>query len=243
VLSSSDFIDEIFYLIQFNHDLEGSQIATLLKIVLHLNIKIFSMPKKIILMEQIIINKIHELRGQKVMLDRDLAEIYGVETKRLKEQVNRNIERFPSNFMFTLTNDEIDYLLEQKILTSKHAIGGYSPFAFTEHGVLMLANVLKSEKAISVSLKIIDIFVKLRQEHLELKEILLSIQKLDKKITAQGYDLKMHDGEIETLFELIKEITEAKNKPLKREPIGFRTKAMLKNNPEMSIKKTKPSKK
>jgi hypothetical protein len=201
------------------------------------------MPKKILLADQIILNKIYELRGQRVMLDRDLAEIYGVETKRLKEQVNRNIDRFPSSFMFVLTPKEVDYLLEQKILTSKHAIGGYAPFAFTEHGVLMLANVLKSDKAIEVSLRIIDIFVQLRQQYIDIKELMLSIEKLDKKITMQGYDLKMHDDEIKTIFELISELTEKQNKPTpQRNPIGFKTQATKGNELEMKVKETKSKK-
>jgi ORF6N domain len=111
------------------------------------------MSQKIILAEQLIINKIYEIRKQKVMLDRDLAEMYGVETRRLNEQVKRNLERFPERFMFRLNDEEVQNLVEQKIIPSKQFLGGSLPYAFTEHGVLMLANVLKTERAIAVSLE------------------------------------------------------------------------------------------
>jgi hypothetical protein len=159
------------------------------------------------------------------MLDRDLAEMYGVETRRLNEQVKRNAERFPDSFMFKLTEEEVEIMVSQNAIPSKQVLGGSLPNAFTEHGVLMLANVLKSSKAVEVSIKIIDIFVRLREVLISNQDILLKLEQLDKKIVNMGFDIKMHDGEIETIFELIKEIMAEKQKPqLPREPIGFKTK-------------------
>jgi len=113
--------------------------------------------------DEVIMNKIYFIRGHKVMLDKDLAELYGVETKWLKEQVKRNIERFPKHFMFELTPQENE-ILRSQIATLKHGEHSkYLPYAFTEHEVLMLSNVLKSGKAVAVNIKIIDVFVKLRQ--------------------------------------------------------------------------------
>ncbi|AHF16135.1 ORF6N domain-containing protein [Niabella soli] len=169
--------------------------------------------KALIINDESVINKIYTLRGQKVMLDRDLAAMYGVETRRLNEQVKRNAARFPENFMFKLTDAEADLMVSQNAIPSKQVLGGSMPNAFTEHGVLMLANVLKSSKAIEVSIKIVDIFVRLREALLANQDILLKLEQLDKKIINIGHDVKMHDGEIETIFELIKEIMEEKLRP------------------------------
>ena len=93
--------------------------------------------------EEIIISKIYNVRGQKIMLDRDLAELYGVKAIRLREQVKRNIERFPNHFMFRLSGKEVEAMVSQNAIPSRQHLGGALPYAFTEHGVLMLANVLK----------------------------------------------------------------------------------------------------
>jgi hypothetical protein len=113
---------------------------------------------------EIIEQKIFLIHGQKVMLDRDLAELYGVPTKRLNEQVRRNIKRFPSDFMFRLTADE-DSLLRSQIATSKMGRGGrrYTPFVFTEQGIAMLSSVLNSERAIQVNIAIMRVFIRLRE--------------------------------------------------------------------------------
>lgn len=100
--------------------------------------------KSITLPEEAIISKIYLIRGQKVMIDRDLAELYGVETKRLKEQVNRNVARFPDHFMFELTKEEYENLRSQNATLKQGVHSKYLPYAFTEHGVLMLSNVLKA---------------------------------------------------------------------------------------------------
>lgn len=130
---------------------------------------------------QTIQSKIYEVRGQKVMLDFDLAELYEVETKRLKEAVRRNIERFPSDFMFELTRDEYNSLRTQfaTIEDGRGKYSKYNPFAFTEHGVTMLASVLRSSKAIEVNIQIVRAFVYLRQYALTYKELADRLKKLE----------------------------------------------------------------
>src|SRR4051812_37329548 len=96
--------------------------------------------KSIIVTDEVVINKIYYTRSQKVMLDRDLAELYGVQSIRLREQVKRNISRFPENFMFRLTENEVETMVSQNAIPSRQHLGGALPYAFTEHGVLMLAN-------------------------------------------------------------------------------------------------------
>ena len=147
--------------------------------------------KSIAIAEETIISKIHLIRGRKVMLDKDLSELYGVETRRLKEQVNRNINRFPTHFMFELTKEENE-ILRSHFATLRHgAHSKYLPYAFTEHGVLMLSNVLKSDRAIEMSIKIIDVFVKLREMLLTHKDILLKLEQLEKQVIQNSEDIQM----------------------------------------------------
>ncbi len=161
-----------------------------------------------------IINKIHLVRGCKIMLDSDIAELYGVETKRLKEQVKRNLQRFPSHFMFELTQEEHNSLRSQNATLERGAHSKYLPYAFTEHGILMLSNILKSESAMLMSIKIIDVFVKLRETLLAHKEILLQLEKLEKQTTNNGADITM-------IFKVLKQLIAPAKK--KREMIGFKT--------------------
>ena len=149
--------------------------------------------------EDVILSKIHYIRNQKVLLDRDLADIYGVKAIRLREQVKRNIIRFPESFMFQLTNEEVDSMVSQFAIQSKQILGGSRPYVFTEHGVLMLANVLKSEKAIQVSIMIIEIFVKLREMLSTHKDVLLKIDEIEKKLSN-------NDVNIEMIFEYLKQL-------------------------------------
>ena len=142
------------------------------------------------LAEKRILSKIYYIREQKVMLDRDLAELYGVETKRLKEQVNRNRSRFPKHFMFELSQKEHEILRSQNATLKQGAHSKYPPYAFTEHGILMLSNVLKSERAIKMSIKIIDVFVKLREMVLSHKDILLQLEKLEKQTLLNAEDIQ-----------------------------------------------------
>ena len=128
---------------------------------------------------EVIKNKIFEIRGQKVMLDFDLAVLYGTETRTLKQAVKRNQTRFPSDFMFVLSEIEIDFLVSQNVIPSKSKLGGANPFAFTEQGIAMLSSVLNSEKAIAVNISIIRAFVTIRQFTLtygELKDRILAIE-------------------------------------------------------------------
>ncbi|WP_114789370.1 ORF6N domain-containing protein [Niabella yanshanensis] len=181
------------------------------------------MKTEMLITDDLLLSKILQIRNQKVMIDRDLAEMYGVETRRLNEQVKRNTDRFPENFAFKLTEEEVELMVSQNAIPSRQILGGSLPNAFTEHGVLMLANVLKSKKAIEVSLQIIDIFVRLREALMTNQDILLKPEQLDRKLIGIGHDVKMHDGEIETIFELIKEIMEEKMRPRPCNLIGFKT--------------------
>jgi hypothetical protein len=167
----------------------------------------------IIIPEEVIINKIFIIRGQKMMLDKDLAEIYGVKSIRLREQVKRNKERFPEKFMIQLTEKEVEIMLSQNVIPSKKQLGGYLPYAFTEYGVLMLANVLKSERAIQTSIHIIEIFVKLSEMVISHKDILIKLEQLEKKLIK-------HDGEIEIIFNALKELISPPSK--ERKKIGYK---------------------
>ena len=129
---------------------------------------------------KIIKSKIFEIRGQKVMLDVDLAEMYEVETKRLKESVKRNITRFPTDFMFTLTQKEFQGLRSQ-FATSNRGGTRYLPSAFTEQGVAMLSSILNSEKAIDVNIAIIRTFVLVKQSVLDYKDLSENLKKLERK--------------------------------------------------------------
>lgn len=133
----------------------------------------------------IIQQKIYEIRGQRVMLDKDLAEIYEVETRVLKQAVRRNKDRFPGDFMFQLTNAEVEALVSQSVIPSKSYFGGALPYAFTEHGVSMLASVLKSAKAVKMNIAIIRAFIALREMALTYKELSQKLSELEKKYDQQ----------------------------------------------------------
>ena len=136
--------------------------------------------------EQLTISKIYIFRNQRVMMDFDLAEIYGVETRRLKEAVRRNIERFPEDFMFELTQDEFQNLRSQ-IATSSWGGSRYAPFAFTEHGAVMLASVLNSDTAAKASIFVVRTFVKLKQLVDTYKVLSDKIDDLEDKYDEQLY--------------------------------------------------------
>jgi len=167
----------------------------------------------VIIPNEVIVNKIYLFRGVKVMLDSDLAELFGVDTKRLKEQVRRNIERFPEHFMFELTKEENEVLRSQFVTLEQGKYSKYLPFAFSEHGILQLSNVLKSKQAVEVSIKIIDVFVQLRTMVLSNTEIRLEVEKIKKKVDNQ-------DKNIEVIFRYFDELLEQKEKP--RKEIGYK---------------------
>lgn len=147
------------------------------------------------------------------MLDRDLAELYGVKPIRLREQVKRNKDRFPENFMFQLTEEEVSNMVSQNAIPSKQALGGTFPYVFTEHGVLMLSNVLKSERALKMSIRIIEIFVKLRETLLLHKDVALLAEQVEKRLGKQ-------DDKIALLFGYLNQFMEKEEEP--RKPIGFK---------------------
>ena len=183
------------------------------------------MSEKIIFMEranlttlpdEVVMSKIYIIRGQKVMLDSDLAELYEVETKQLKRQVNRNIERFPEDFMFELTEQEFESLRCQ-IGTSKIGRGGtrYTPMVFTEHGVLMLSSVLNSAKAIQVNIQIMRIFTRIKQALADNTEIRLIMEELRKKT-------ENNTKNIEVVFQYLDELIDKTKKPKPRTQIGYK---------------------
>lgn len=143
---------------------------------------------RVLVQLQTIQNKIYEIRGLNVMLDSDLAELYGVETKRLKEAVRRNMQRFPKDFMFKLTEEEFENLRTQ-FATSSWGGTRYMPFAFTEQGVAMLSSVLSGAKAIEVNIQIVRAFVFLRQFALSNTELTEKLRKLESRYDQQFKDV------------------------------------------------------
>src|SRR5512137_2992829 len=135
-----------------------------------------------ILPDEAIVNKIYVIRGEKVMIDRDLAELYGVETRILNQYVKRNIQRFPEDFMFQMTHEEMENWKSQIVISNREKMGFRKPpLVFTEQGVAMLSSVLKSDRAIQVNVRIIRIFTKLRNYLSTHKEILMKIDELEKR--------------------------------------------------------------
>jgi len=172
------------------------------------------MSKEIAVPEEVVMSKIYEIRGEKVMIDRDLAELYGVETKRLKEAVRRNTNRFPEDFMFEMDNDEFQIWRTQNA-TSKADQKGlrYAPFCFTEQGVTMLSCVLNSEQAIAVNITIVRTFTKMRKLLLTHKDLLLQMEEIRKRVTGQ-------DEKIELIFNYLKQFIKEQETPRKR--IGYK---------------------
>ena len=163
--------------------------------------------------QEIIEQRIFLIRNQKVMIDKDIAELYGVETKHLNRQVKRNIQRFPNEFMFKLTIEERNQLVTicHRFKTMKHS--SVSPYAFTEHGVAMLASVLKSERAVKISITIIKAFVKLR-------EILSTHKELAHKLRQLESRIENHGEEIKAIFDAIRQLMAPPE--AKKKKIGFR---------------------
>jgi hypothetical protein len=172
------------------------------------------MSQNLTISEETISNKIYFIRNQKVMLDRDLALLYGIETRVLKQAVKRNISRFPEDFMFELTPIEFNNLKSQIVISSW---GGTRklPSAFTEHGVLMLSSVLNSDKAIQTNIQIMRIFTKVRQMLLDTTEIKLDIVQIQKK-------LENHDKNIALVFSYLDEMTEKEESKKPRTKIGYK---------------------
>jgi uncharacterized membrane protein len=153
------------------------------------------------------------IRGQRVMLDSDLARIYGVTTKRLKEQFRRNVKRFPQDFAFQLTNQELAILRSQFAASSSHGGLRYLPIVFTEHGALMLGNVLNSKTAVEASIRVVRAFVWIREQLVANKELSQKLKELESRVGE-------HDGAINNLFEAIRQLIEPDTEE-KRKEIGF----------------------
>ena len=168
-------------------------------------------------------NMIYEIRGQKVMLDRDLAELYNVELKAMNQAVKRNIERFPADFMFQLTQEEWHILRSQNVTANKNISKvRFLPYAFTEHGILMLSNVLNSIKAINMSIQIIRVFDKLRKYALEQTSKDIQIEELHKllmlHIENNDYKFTEYDDTIKQIFIALNNLM---GQPAKNKTIGF----------------------
>lgn len=164
--------------------------------------------------DEVVMNKIYVIRNQKVMLDRDLAALYQVETKQLKRQVKRNPERFPDDFMFELTKEEHENLRSQ-FGTSSWGGERYLPMVFTEQGVSMLSSVLNSKIAIAVNIQIMRIFTRIRQMLTDNTELRLDIEKIKKKLDNQ-------DKNMEIVFRYLDELLEKKENPKPRTKIGYK---------------------
>jgi hypothetical protein len=155
------------------------------------------------------------VRGQKVILDKDLAVLYGVETRVLKQAVRRNRNRFPSDFMFELTKEENRSLRSQNVILEPGRYSKYLPFAFTEQGVAMLSSILNSERAIAVNIAIMRVFVRLREMMATHKELAFKLIELEERLEG-------HDEQIQNIFEAIRQLMTTPEPPRKK--IGFEAK-------------------
>jgi hypothetical protein len=155
-------------------------------------------------------SKIFRIRGLNVILDRDIAKLYGVKPIALRQQVKRNMDRFPEDFMIQLSRKEAEILVSQNVIPSKRSLGGSLPYAFTEQGVAMLSSVLNSKRAIFVNIQIMRTFAKLRQFLLTHADLKRKIDEMEKK----------YDRQFKTIFDIIKKMLEPPKEPEKK--IGFR---------------------
>lgn len=174
------------------------------------------MSTEITIPDEIITNKIYLIREQKVMLDRDLAELYGVETRVLKQAVRRNAKRFPEDFMFEMTKEELEVWRSQFATSNQDKKGlRYAPFCFTEQGVTMLSCVLNSERAIEVNIRIIRVFTKIREVLTDNLSLKLDIEEIKKKLTN-------HSKNIELVFNYLDELIDKKENEKPRTQIGYK---------------------
>ena len=175
--------------------------------------------KDIAIPDELIMNKILIIRGIKVIIDSDLAELYGVTTKRLNEQVKRNIKRFPEDFMIQLTNLEKEQVVAYCDHLKKLRFSPYLPYVFTEHGAVMLASVLNSDRAIQVNLQIVRVFNRMREFLSTQKEILQKLEQLEQKDLEQ-------DKKIMLIFEYLKQLDQSRQQESvqkNQRKIGYKT--------------------
>lgn len=157
-----------------------------------------------------ILNEIFFIRGKKVMLDRDLAELYNVKAIALRQAVKRNIRRFPLDFMFQLNKKEVKFLVSQNVIPSIKHLGGFLPYVFTEQGVAMLSSILNSERAILVNIQIIRTFTKLRELLATHTQLRIKIENMERK----------YDSQLKKVFDVLKKLLMEEGKPKKQ--IGFK---------------------
>jgi hypothetical protein len=172
----------------------------------------------LVIPDEILMNKIYLIRCLKVMIDSDLSELFGVETRRLNEQVKRNMTRFPEDFMFQLSEKEINNLMSQ-IATSSWGGRRKLPFVFTEHGVLMLSSVLNSERAIKVNIQVMRIYVRIREMMMLDKNIMQRMEGIERKLNGQ-------ESRITIVFDYLKKFEKAKQQESKqrnRPKIGYKS--------------------
>ncbi|MCW3072191.1 MAG: DNA-binding protein [Bacteroidetes bacterium] len=177
------------------------------------------------LRDETAINQIYFIRGHKVMLDRDLAKLYGVETKHLKRQVKRNPDRFPEDFMFELTTEEFKNWRYQIGTSNISDVKGlrYAPYAFTEQGVAILSSVLNSKKAISVNIQVIRVFTRIRQILLDNSQLRFTIEEIRKSTENNSKNIKI-------IFQHLDELVEKQKIQKARKPIGYKIPKKRKNN-------------
>lgn len=168
-----------------------------------------------IIPNELISNKIYFIRNQKVMLDRDLAMLFDTIPLRLRQQVARNLDKFPEHFMFRLNDLETEIMVSQNAIPSKQALGGSLPYVFTEHGILQLSNVVKSEKATQMSIKIIEIFVSLREFLTNNLSSKIDIEEIKRR-------LDNNDKNVELLFSYLDEMMEKQENKVERSKIGYK---------------------
>jgi hypothetical protein len=170
------------------------------------------MSKAIIPVDQIA-HRIRQLRGEKVLLDYDLAALYGIETRALKQAVRRNLNRFPSDFMFELSREEVEAVVSQFVIPNRRKFGGARPMAFTEQDVAMLSSVLNTRRAVMVNIAIMRAFVKLRAMLETSRELARKFAELERRVGE-------HDEEIAAILEAIRQLMAPPERP--RREIGFR---------------------
>ena len=169
----------------------------------------------IIIPNEIIQDKIYLIRNFKVMLDRDLAKMFEVTPRRLRGQVARNPNKFLEHFVFRLNEVETEIMISDNVIPSKQALGGSLPYVFTEHGILQLSNVVKSERATQMSIKIIEIFVSMREFLTNNLSVKLEIEEIKKKLIN-------HDKNIELVFSYLDEMMEKQDNKIERTKIGYK---------------------
>lgn len=179
------------------------------------------MSKLIEVTDEKVMNIIYHIRGKKVMLDRDLSELYGVETRTLNQAVKRNEKRFPSDFMFQLTEEELEDWKSQTVISNKEKMGLRKlPHVFTEQGVAMLSSVLNSDTAIEVNIQIVRIFSRIREVLLTHTDILSKLEQMENRILEQDEKTQKQEDDIQIIFDALKSLLTSSEE--QRKPLGYK---------------------